>query len=567
MAPDLLLALMPPPATTSSNSATTDPRRRWALSLLTRVGRSFQGLYAIFRRWPFASFFGIVIISNAFGSYFNIQYNHHLIIARLLDSAQARVFYQVALPVYNGIAYPLCLGLVLYLLWPLMRCRRALLTGREVTPAELERCRQRLVNMPFHAVWINLLGWLPGMLFFPLVILWLGGTSAAGDIWFHFCVSFVVSALLTTVQTFCLVDIYLIRVLYPDFFQDERPAAVRNVLRVSFGTRLLLLWAAVALMPLIALVTVAFNIDSAGVGGDSMRRLAAGVAVVGILSGGVICAIVGLDLLGWVDKQAEATEQVALGNFDFRIPELRPDEWGRLTDGFNDMTAALTRARRLRETFGQMVSPDVRDEVMENYPGLGGAVQEVTVLFADIRGFTRRTAGEAPERIVDLLNRFLSLAVAAVEGEDGFVKFLGDGIMALFNAPRRRADHADRAVSAARALLTRLAELNAALAAEYQAALEIGVGIHTGLALVGCIGATLTLDDGRQQMRREFTAIGETVNLGQRIEQLTKQCGGPLLLSEPTRARLLRRYALEDLGAQDVPGLHERLVVHRVSPT
>jgi adenylate cyclase len=530
----------------------------------TPVQRTAAALYALFRRWPFLSLFALVVISNGFGSYFNIEYNHQLIVNRLLDADQQRVFHELAVPVYNGVAYPLCLGLMIYLLWPLVRCRRALLAGLPIEAQELERCRQRLVNLPYLTICLNLLGWLPGMVFFPLVIIGLGGTNAAGDIWFHFVVSFVVSALLTTVQTFCVVDIYLIRVLYPDFFRDQRPAAIQNVVRISFGTRLLLLWAAIALLPLVALLTVASNIGATVQGAESLTRLALGVTIVGIVSGGVISAIVGIDLLGWVDKHAQATEQIAEGKFDYRIAELRPDEWGRLTDGFNDMAAALARGQKLRETFGQMVSPEVRDEVMENFPGLGGEVQEVTVLFADIRGFTQRTAGEAPGRVVELLNRFLSLAVSAVEREGGVVKFLGDGIMGLFNAPRRRADHADRAVAAARAMLARLAQLNRELAADQQAALAIGIGIHTGPALVGCIGATLTHGDGRQHIRREFTAIGETVNLAQRLEQLTKQLAGPILISEATRASLDRSLTLAALGAQTISGRSEPLAVYRV---
>ena len=94
--------------------------------------------------------------------------------------------------------------------------------------------------------------------------------------------------------------------------------------------------------------------------------------------------------------------------------------------------------------------------------------------------------------------------------------------------------------------------------------MTIGVGIHTGPALVGCIGATI-LRDGRTRLRKEFTAIGETVNLCQRVEQLTKICGGPILVSDATRRRLKAVPPLQNLGAQSLPGTEEPLVVYRLS--
>src|SRR5439155_10600273 len=110
-------------------------------------------------------------------------------------------------------------------------------------------------------------------------------------------------------------------------------------------------------------------------------------------------------------------------------------------------------------------------EVLERHPGLGGEVKDVTVMFIDIRGFTRRSASESPERVVDLLNRFFTLAFAAVWRHGHVNKFLGDGLMALFGVPRPSDDHADRAVAAALDLLADLARLNDDLKREGQAPL------------------------------------------------------------------------------------------------
>jgi adenylate cyclase len=520
----------------------------------------------LLRRYPLIAFFVLGILSNAAGSVFSILYNDWLIVRHYLTPRQVDAFWQVVW-VYNLVAYPLCLTLMVLLLRPLARCRRHLCGTVPVSPGLLARCQRRLINLPGLQVCINLLGWLPGAVAFPLGIGLLGGWDDIGPIWGQFAVSFVVSALLTTVQTYFLLEAFLFKYVYPDFFRHDRPAAVEGgVFRITFRQRMIFYWVAVALVPLVALLVVELNATTGdGRRLDDLRRLALGVTAVGVVSSAVIGAVTGRTLLSWLKAHAEATEQVAAGNYDHRIDEKRPGEFGRLTDRFNDMAADLARARLIRDTLGQMVGPEVALEVLEHHPGLGGEVKEVTVMFIDIRGFTRRSAGEPPERIVELLNRFFTLNFAAIQRHGGLLsKFLGDGLMALFGAPLPCCDHADRAVSAALDFLTELARLNDDLKRAGQAPLLVGVGIHTGPALVGCIGATLS-DQGGQRVRKEYTALGEAVNLAQRIEQLTKRCGGPILVSEATRQRMGRTVALTGLGVQELPGGEGRLIVHRIN--
>jgi adenylate cyclase len=516
------------------------------------------------RRHPLVAFFVLAVLSNAAGSVFSILYNDWLIVRHYLNPRQADAFWTTT-TIYNLVAYPICLALVVALLLPLARCRRQLFGAGPVDPELLALCRRRLVNLPALQVCINFLGWIPGAAAFPLGICLLGGSEDIGAIWWQFAVSFLVSALLTTVQTYFLVEAFLFKYVYPDFFRDARPAAIEGgVFRITFRQRMTLYWIAVALVPLIALLVVELNATPDPLWLADLRRLALGVTVVGVVSSAVIGIITGRTLLTWLKAHGMATDQLAGGNYDYRIAEKRPGEFGRLTDRFNDMAAELGRARQDRETFGQMVGPEVRDE-MHRYPGLGGEVVQVTVMFIDIRGFSRRSSGEPPERMVGLLNRFFTLSFLAIERQGGHVnKFLGDGLMALFNVPRACDDHADRAVAAALDLLAELGRLNGDLKREGHEPLVVGVGIHTGPALVGCVGATLAAEGGRPRTRKEFTAIGETVNLAQRVEQLTKCCGGPVLVSEVTRQRLRCAPPTECLGRQEVHGCPGGLVVHRV---
>jgi adenylate cyclase len=544
------------PAQIGDNMSIRREHGNGSVSLPTRRRRRRERLRALARRYPLAILLLLMIASNILGTAFNVIYNFTVIADRSMHPAQRQAF-RDSISVYNAVAWPVCIGATLYLFWPLQRCLVRLRAGEQIEPHFMEFCRRRLVNLPKLELWVNAWGWLPGAVYFPLVVCIGGGSENGFIIWARFLISFTISALITIAQTFFLTESFLIAFLYPEFFRDARPEQVAGVVPISYQSRLILLWLAVACMPLLALFMVLWDQENA-VLAISLFLTAAGSSL-------AIFWLVGRQLLHWVKVHALAMAEVSDGNFDVRIAEQRPDEWGRLTNHFNDMAGALGRAREESETFGQFVSPEVRDQIMARMPGLQVAVLEITVMFADIRGFTRRCAGEPPERIGILLNRFLTLALHSVEGRGGLVnKFLGDGFMALYGATGPCENHADLALASAQDLLVRLRGLNDELICQGQTPLAVGIGIHSGPALVGCFGASLEKKGG---MRREFTAIGETVNFCQRLEQLTKTCGGPILLSEATRCRLRRDACMACLGPQPVPGAPEPIVVHRAAET
>ena len=167
---------------------------------------------------------------------------------------------------------------------------------------------------------------------------------------------------------------------------------------------------------------------------------------------------------------------------------------------------------------------------------LAGERREVTILFQDIRGFTSISERSDPADLVDMLNRFLTQMVAAVEAEGGVIRqFTGDGVMALFGAPVAHADDPDRAVRAALGMLRRLEGLNVQLRSTGAAPLRIGVGVHTGEVVVGKIGP---------DERIEYSVVGDAVNLASRIEGLTKEMNATLLISDTTAARLDAAFTL-----------------------
>lgn len=186
----------------------------------------------------------------------------------------------------------------------------------------------------------------------------------------------------------------------------------------------------------------------------------------------------------------------------------------------------LAREEVVRASYGRFVPEYVVNQMLENPESfqLGGANQFITVLFADIRGFTSLAEHARPEQVVHLLNRYFTAMTEIIFAHDGTLdKYLGDGLMALFGAPQATPQDAANAVAAAVQMQRRMLVFNEELRTEGIEQIKIGVGLHTGEATVGYIGS---------ERRSEYTAIGDTVNLAARLESNAN--GGQILMTEAT---------------------------------
>ncbi len=202
-------------------------------------------------------------------------------------------------------------------------------------------------------------------------------------------------------------------------------------------------------------------------------------------------------------------------------------------------------------------------QVVERLLRRGGAAlepveREVTVLFSDIRDFTALSERQPPEEVMRFLDEYFGHMVQIVKGHEGMMnKFIGDGLMAVWGVPEPQEDHAERALRAAIDMRRKLDELNGARVREGKKPIRIGIGVHTGVVAAGMLG-------GAEQ--REYTVIGDAVNLASRIEGLTKQFGADILASESAWRRSGQKLRGERVGEVRVKGREEAVVVYAVEP-
>ncbi len=243
------------------------------------------------------------------------------------------------------------------------------------------------------------------------------------------------------------------------------------------------------------------------------------------------------------------------GTVDWRLNVSPLKDADETTQGVAIVLDDLTERKRLegqRKLFERMVSPAVIQQLNPDSLALGGNRVDITCLFADIRGFTSYSETQSPEQLVSVLNRYLAAGAEAVLEEEGTVdKFLGDAVMAWFNAPIRQSDHTMRAVRTALRLRDRVKEIHGTLPPE--AHLGFGVGIHYGDAVLGLIGT---------EKRLEYTAIGDSVNTTKRLQENAGR--NQIVISQPAYERVKSKIVVREMEPMSVKGKREPIQVYEV---
>ena len=255
-----------------------------------------------------------------------------------------------------------------------------------------------------------------------------------------------------------------------------------------------------------------------------------------LLAAAVTLALAGSVLLLWKGLRVQGATLAALAVIAFAT-RAAFDAWERVRE-----------RRFLSGAFSSYVSPPILREILAGRikPGTAGTRCDVCVMFCDIRGFTTRSEGLPPERVIAILNEYFEAITSAVYKHGGTTnKFIGDGLLAFFGAPQPLRNNAKSALEAAQDMLVNLQPVNTRLVAAGEAPLEIGIGLHSGEVILGHVGGTT---------HQEYTAIGDVVNVASRVESMTKEVGYPVVCSAPVADAVGKAGGLTSLGELPVRG-------------
>lgn len=279
--------------------------------------------------------------------------------------------------------------------------------------------------------------------------------------------------------------------------------------------------------------------------------LVAGIAIV-IVS--LISVPMASGLLRPIFRLFKGTKEIALGNFDYRIPDKSNDEMGDLVRSFNKMASELKEKELHKGIFSRYVSPQVADEILREPERirLGGERREVTVFFADIRDFTALSRKMLPEETVEILNRYFTLITEIIFRFNGTVdKFIGDAVMGVFGSPIRNETHLEHGVKAAAAIKKALDIVNRSRVSKGLVPLQMGLGVDSGEVIVGNMGS---------KSRMEFTAVGDSVNIASRLADLAR--GGEIIISESVYGSIKDNVIAEPMHAMVIKGFERPLTLY-----
>ena len=284
---------------------------------------------------------------------------------------------------------------------------------------------------------------------------------------------------------------------------------------------------------------------------------AAFVLIVVISAVGAI--VISGGITGPLIQVSRMAQRVQEGDLTASVNVQSSDEVGRLARAFNTMTEGLRERERERDVFGRVVSPEVREKLLNGKLELGGETRWVAVLFSDIRNFSTMSERMSPQEVVAFLNEYLTEMTSAIRPWGGYLNnFIGDAIVAIFGAPIDQPDKEWRAVAAALTMRQRLDELNRRRVARGEAPMDSGIGISTGEVVAGQVGSF---------ERLMYTVIGDAVNVAARLEALTKEYREySILINGPTAKALMARQdiTLKSLGPIRVKGRAEPVDLYAV---
>ncbi len=418
-------------------------------------------------------------------------------------------------------------------------------------PVDVQRA---VLNYPLYAATITALMWLIN-----------GSVYAFINLSWRFFIGIVgVGGVISTLLSYFTIEL-LWRPVLPYFFPKGNLSAVR-AFRLSVFWRLLIAFLLIGVLPPLLLVNLSWQRAESLLHASNpttilsnLRLLQNFILAFSLVASISLAFLITRGITKPLHQLQDAMDEVKNNRFETQVSVVTNDELGYLGERFNQMTAGLRQREMLRKILNIYVSPEVAKEALKSGTDLGGELVESSILFSDIRGFTGIAETMSPSELVILLNRYMSLMVDVIVSNGGMVnKFGGDSLLALFGTPLNPQEaHAKQAVLSAQAMFDALDRFNGEQHAQAMPDLKIGIGIATGTVVAGNIGG---------HTRIEYTVIGDTVNLADRLEEKTKEIEENLLISEETYRQASPDMSLDARRLEEinVKGKNNRVVAYAI---
>lgn len=438
------------------------------------------------------------------------------------------------------------------LLKPISECLN-IIKQQQIPPENLfNLSKQRLINLPFILILFNLLFWI----LIPIFVF--SGAYALGRIDSETAIAFstrsIMVGLISSAIVFFGTEAYARMRLIPLFFPEGLLSKVEGTATLTISKRIRAFFRLGSLIPLAIIVLTLFilylQVDKSAV---MVKGYARGVLIFSVvvfvlffIGSGLLNRLISRSISLPLKNMLDTVEELKKGNYDAQVEVVSNDEIGVLGDATNEMIKGLKERELLRDTFGKYVAPEVRDEILSGRIPLDGELREVTVLFADLRGFTPLTESNDPKRVAKILNKYFEEMDTAIRGNYGLIlQFLGDEIYAVFGAPVYKKNHSCLAFDAAISMKKKLHALNKEFDRMGWPRLSHGIGIHTGNVVAANIGSP---------DRLSYLLVGDTVNIASRLQSLTKELNAHIIISSQTHDRLKKKQ-LENIKTKKSSGI------------
>ena len=402
-----------------------------------------------------------------------------------------------------------------------------LLRNLKIHTDQDDKIKLRVLNLPLFSIQISGLGWFIGVGSGIISFSTQYGLSQLDASIKIILVNILVMFLLLSIIYF-LIDLLNRTFLIPKVYGEDESESLLKGKSLKLFWRFQIYFLSICIIPMMMFTIIIlnnFNSDTSNYSLSSIFVTNLCILIVGYsLTNHIITT-----LSNPLDRIFHVVEEIKKGNFTSKVKITSNDEIGFLSSGINSMSRELKEKEFMKDTFGKIVDPRVRDLLLSKKLQLGGEERDASILFLDIRGFTSISESLEPLKLVELLNLFFSKMNDCIVPRNGFInKFIGDSILAVFGLPIPDENHAENAVKAAIHMQEDLKILNLEFEKSGFPQLKIGIGVHSGKVIAGNIGT---------KTRMEYTVIGDTVNIASRIESLCKTYSAGILISEETAKR------------------------------